>query len=178
MKKYIFECGHSVDTPKVDRQRFNTCPICGNRKTVGFEVTCATCGEIFIVGPWSANAKRCEVCRIARVKATALVRRYDQLARGGGKSHNSSSRSFRDSCKTEREIVVNDKYTALWASVLEQAVKDLFSNDRKSSLDKLKAKRWFKSKEHDLIGSFEWICGVIEFDVAKTRSRILAMRAI
>jgi len=73
-----------------------------------------------------------------------------------------------------------NKYKSLWASVLGRAIDDLnkkltprMSDSKKSETLKFKqsAKYWFSRKESN-VGSFVWICDILEIDPEKTKSKI------
>ena len=65
---------------------------------------------------------------------------------------------------------MGDEHTALWASVMHQAIKDLSS---KKYMERNSAKYWITRRKNNGIGSFVWICKVLGWDADKVRTRVL-----
>jgi hypothetical protein len=63
----------------------------------------------------------------------------------------------------------------LWAGVLLQAIKDYHDEGTSSTVqrDKRHAMAWFKSSRQD-VGSFIWICDLLDLNSGLIRSRIKA----
>lgn len=69
----------------------------------------------------------------------------------------------------------NKNHLALWAAVLERAIDDLQSNNR---LDRDDAYGWFNRMEEDGVGSFVWVCSVLNYDPPRTRRKIFSNESI
>jgi len=67
-------------------------------------------------------------------------------------------------------------YRKLWFAVMETAYRDLYLQGSASGRDRLQyqeqARLWFIATR-DGVGSFIWICQVLEVDPGRTRKRIL-----
>jgi len=66
---------------------------------------------------------------------------------------------------------MNDQYINLWCCVLKQAIKDFHKPKKK--LEYHKVKMWIENPNGvDDIGTFEWICDLIQIDSNVIRLKI------
>ena len=180
MKIYVFKCGHRSETKISDKFNRNHCPVCNSIGVDYIEFTCPDCGGKSKLNPYQHNRIRCDHCRVERKKITDS--RKPSRPRGAHKS--SAGRLFGIKCNSpDIAVIVRDEYTALWTAVLEQGIKDFLlfqaecnkrKREGKDSLDHYRAYRWIKTKGVS-IGSFDYCCGIVGFDIEHTRQRILSM---
>ena len=70
----------------------------------------------------------------------------------------------------EAEILEETNERVLWAAVMERAVYDLKSKDK---LQRGSASEWFQNRRRTDVGSFIWVCEVLDIDPDRYRKLAL-----
>ena len=73
----------------------------------------------------------------------------------------------------EPDISAYSPEKTMWAGVVEQAIHDLGNS---SALIRDSAIDWFKNRTRDGVGSFVWICFILNLDPDKTTLKVLGGR--
>ena len=86
-----------------------------------------------------------------------------------------------DEASVDRDALIHEyrAYKTLWAAVLWQAVSDVvrLATAKRPHAQEIaqQTRAWIDDPANDNVGSFIWVCSVLDFDPKRVRPRIYAM---